>query len=164
MSEYVWARIKIGGTISRSVLTNLVDKFDVAPPMQEGGKATSSGAASYLVREDDEAPSGMFEGLENYLREQAIPFDRASDGGYEHSPELRKFRPTIDGSSGSEPQPEIDRALLCDHENQPMVASAEIEEVLAETQTREKLAARLVMLCGLDIPALPPLSLLEAAD
>jgi len=164
MSEYVWAKIEIGGTVSRSVLTNLVDKFDVAPPAPEGAGVTASGAGPYLVCEDDEATSGMFEGLEIYLVEQAIPFDRASDSGYEHTAELRKFRPAINSGSGSESQPESDRILLCDHENHPMVASADIDKALAETQTREELAARLIALCGLDIPALPPVSLIEAAD
>jgi len=164
MSEYVWAKIEIGGTISRAVLTNLVDKFGVAPPAPEGAGAATSGATPYLVCEDDEAPSGMFNGLENYLVKQAVPFDRASDSGYEHSPELRHFRPAVDGGSGSESQPEIDRILLCDHENRLMVASADIIKALAETQTHEELAARLVVLCGLDVPALPPLFLVEATN
>ena len=56
----------------------------------------------------------------------------------------------------------IDRTFLCDHDNRLMVASADIDTALAETQTREELVARLVELCGLDIPELPPLSVEEA--
>ena len=164
MSEYLWAKIEIGGTISRAVLTNLVDKFGVVPPVSEGAGTTASGAAPYLVCEDDEAPSGMFEGLESYLVKQAIPFNRASDSRYEHTAELRYFRPAVDGGSGSESQPEVDRILLCDHENRPMVASADVDKALAETKTREELVACLIVMCGMDIPALPPVSLIESAE
>ena len=73
MSEYVWAKIQIGGTISRPTLTELTKKFDVPPPLSE---ETEAAASVYLVLEDSEAVSGMFEGLENYLRKQAIPLSR----------------------------------------------------------------------------------------
>ena len=164
MSEYMWANIKIGGSISRPVLTHLAAKFDVSPPFSEtaGAEATSPKAVHYLELEDDEAPWGMFEELETYLTGQAIPFDRLSDGGYESSPELRRFRPGLTDDGGSIVRPEIDRTFLCDHDNHPAVGVTDIEKALAETRTREELAARLTKLCGLDIPDLPPLSFVEA--
>ena len=103
----------------------------------------------------------MFEELEDYLVKQAIPFDRVSDGKYEHSPELRRFRPNVIDGEGRVLQPSVDRTFLCDHDNRPMVASADINEALAETQTREELAARLAGLCGSDIPDLFPPSIVE---
>ncbi len=164
MSEYMWAKIEIGGTLRRSVLTNLLNNFDVAPPLSEEAGASLPAAATYLVREDDETRWGMFEELEHYLVEQAVPFDRASDGKYEHSPEIRRFRPAVAVGFGKGSQTGVDRIFLCDHKNRPRVASVDIATALAETQTREELAARLVALCGLDVPALPPLSMIEAAD
>ncbi len=162
MSEYIWAKIEIGGAISRPVLVNLVEKFAVAPPFSEGGGAASPGASTYLVLEDDQASDGMFAELETYLTEQAVPFDRASDGGYEHGPELRKFRPRVIDGGGGVLWAEIDRIFLCDHDSHPMVALADIDAALAETRTREELAARLAGLCGSDIPGLPPVSVMEA--
>ena len=161
MSDYMWARIKIGGTISRSVLTSLVE-FGVPTLPPEGVR--SPRMVPRLEMENDEARWGMFEELEAYLAEQAIPFDRVSDGRYEHSPELRRFRPRVSAERGCVSQAEIDRTFLCDHDNRPMVALADVAEALADTQTREELAARLVELCGSDIPSLPPLVVVEAFD
>ena len=79
MSEYMWAKIKIGGNISRPVLTHLAEKFTVSPPLPE--EAASAEATDYLELEDDEAVWGRFEELETYLMGKAISFDRASDGG-----------------------------------------------------------------------------------
>ena len=45
-----------------------------------------------------------------------------------------------------------------------MVALVDIAEALVDTQTQEELAARLVKLCGSDIPGLPPLVVVEALD
>ena len=160
MSDYMWARIKIGGTISCSVLTSLVEFGVPTLPPEE---VASPGAVPHLEMEDDEARWGMFEELEAYLTEQAIPFDRVSDGKYEHSPELRRFRPRVSAERGCASQAEIDRTFLCGHDNRPMVALADVAEALADTQTREELAARPVELCGLDVPTLPP-SVVEAAD
>ena len=100
MSDYMWARIKIGGTISRPVLTNLVE-FGV--PALSSDEAAPPEAVRHLEMEDDEARWGMFEELEAYLTEQAIPFDRVSDGRYEHSPELRRFRPRVSAERGGVP-------------------------------------------------------------
>ena len=161
MSDYMWARIKIGGKISRPVLTHLVE-FGV--PELSPEEAASPGAVPHLEMEDDEARWGMFEELEAYLTEQAIPFDRVSDGRYEHSPELRRFRPHISAERGGVSQAEIDRLFLCDHDNRPMVALADVAEALAGTQTREELAARLAGLCGSAIPGLPSLVVVEAHD
>ena len=163
MSDYMWAKIEIGGAISYPILTNLAEKFGVAPPLSEGTEAASPEASSSLVLEDDEAAYGMFEELEGYLVEQAVPFDRASDGGYEHSPELRRFRPCIIDGTGQVSQTQVDRTFLCDHDNRPVAAHVDIKEAIAGTQTRQELAARLVELCGLDIPMLPPVIVMEAA-
>ncbi len=161
MSEYMWAKIKIGGSISRPVLTHLAEKFAVPLPLPKGAgaEAASPTAPPYLELEDDEAVWGRFEELETYLVGQAIPFDRASDGGYEFSPELRKFRPRLTDGHGGIVRPEVDRTFLCDHANHPAVPVADIEKAIAGTETRGELAARLTELCGLDIPALPLLSL-----
>lgn len=161
MSEYMWANIKIGGSISRPVLTHLAEKFDVPAPLPEeaGAETASPEAIHYLELEDDKALWGRFEELETYLMGQSIPFDRLSDGGYGSSPELRKFRPRLTDDGGSIVQPEVGRTFLCDHDNHPAVTVTDIEKAIAETRTREELAARLTELCGLDIPSLPPLSL-----
>ena len=166
MSEYMWANIKIGGSISRLVLTHLAEKFAVSSPLSEeaGAGSASPEAPHYLELEDDEAVWGRFDELETYLMGQAIPFDRLSDGGYESSPELRKFRPRLTNDSGNTVQPEVDRTFLCDHDNHPAVTVTDIEKAIAETRTREELAARLTELCGLDIPALPPLSVVDATN
>ena len=88
MSEYMWARIKIGGSISRPALTHLAEKFAVSLPVSEAtrAEAASPEATDYLELEDDEAVWGRFEELEAYLVGQAIPFDRASDGGVRVQP------------------------------------------------------------------------------
>ncbi len=166
MSEYIWANIKVGGSISRPVLTYLAEKFDVSAPSSEevGAEAASAEATDYLELEDAEAVWGRFEELETHLMGQSIPFDRLSDGGYEASPELRKFRPRLTDDHGGIVQPEVDRTFLCDHANHPAVPVADIEKALAETRTREELAARLTELCGMDIPALPPVSVAEATN
>jgi len=165
MSERMWTKIEIGGNISRQVLTHLVENFAAAPPLLEeaGAETGSPEATHYLELEDSEASWGRFEELETYLVGEAVPFDRLSDGGYESSPELRKFRPRLT-NGGSIVRPEVDRTFLCDHDNHPAVTVADIEEAIAETQTREELAARLIALCGLDIADLPPLSVVEATS
>jgi len=123
-----------------------VEKFGISPE-----------AVHHLEREDTEARWGQFEELETYLVEQAIPFDRLSDGRYEYSPELRQFRPAITDADGKILQPETDRTFLCDHDNRPTAALADVDKAIAETTTREELVLRLMELCGLDIPGLPPL-------
>ena len=154
MSEYMWANIRIGGNISRPVVTYLAEKFDVSLPLSK--------ATHYLELENTEALWGRFEELEAYLMGQSIPFDRLSDGGYEFSPELRKFRPRLTDGGSNIGRPEVDRTFLCDHNNHPAVTATDIEKAIAETRTRKELAARLTELCSLDIPALPLLSVVEA--
>ena len=146
MSEWVWAKIEIGGTVSRPQLTRLVDEFNVSP----------------LPAGQNTPETVRFLGLEAYLVEQAIPFDRASDGTYEHSPEVRRFRPNR-ADSGSDPlQHWVDRIAPCDYDDQPVVALADVTKAIAETKTRKELVARLTETCGPAVSELPPLNVTEA--
>lgn len=111
--------------------------------------------------EDDEAAWGMFEELGTYRMEQNIPFDRVSDGKYEHSPEFHRFRPC--STNGDVALLEVDRTFLCGHNNRPVAAVVDIKKAVVGTQMPRELAARPVELCGLDISNLPPPSIVEAA-
>ena len=159
MSEWVWAKIEIGGTVSRPQLTRLVDEFNVSP--LPAGQNTPE-TVRFLGLEDSKARYGQFEALEAYLVEQAIPFDRASDGTFEHSPEVRRFRPNR-ADSGSDPlQHWVDRIAPCDYDDQPVVALADVTKAIAETKTQKELVARLTETCGPAVSELPPLNVTEA--
>ena len=167
MSERVWAKIEIGGTVSRPQLTRLVQEFGVLPLSVVEADALSIDlemvppeAVRFLELEDSEARGGQFEELEAYLVEQAIPFDRASDGTYEYGPDIRRFRPGLTNDGGSS-QPQIASVVPCDHENRPVVLASDVVKALSETRTRGELAARLKELCGLDVPDLPALNVVE---
>lgn len=150
MAKYSWAKIEIGGKVSISVLNSLAENFDVSVPKPFG-------LISHLKKEDDKALWGRFQELETYLVEQAIPFNRVSDGGDEHDSELRRFRPKLTDVQGGVSQAECDRTSPCGYDDYPAIASVEIGKAIAETQTRQELIVRLTELCGLDIPDLPPL-------
>jgi hypothetical protein len=158
MAEYMWAKIKIGGNISLPILSDLVEKFGIAAPSLE-----EAASASYIEIESMEARWGQFEEMEDFLEEQSVAFDRLSDGRYEYSPELRRFRPPVISSDGSLAQTPRDSTFLCDHDNRPMILLQDIHKALTETKTREELAARLTDLCGLEIPTLLPLTIVSAA-
>ncbi len=162
MSERIWAKIEIGGTLSRSISLYLAAEFGI-PPLPARDSETVE-VVRYLTMEDAEACWGQFERLEAYLVEQGIPFDRTSDGKYDISPEICKFRPGMINNDGSLLQPEIDRIFFCDHHNRPMAARSDIENAMVVTKTQEELMAHLVTLCGLDIPLLPGLNILEIAE
>ena len=161
MSEWVWAKIEIGGTVRLPQLTRMVQEFGVTPLAADRTAPATAGAVCRLEREDAQAAGGCFETLEAYLVEQAIPFNRESDGTYEYGPEIRKFRPGLTGGDGVS-KAQVDPVIPCDHENRPVVLASDVAKALSETRTRKELAARLTGLLGLGVPDLPALKVVEA--
>ena len=87
MGERSWARLTIGGRVSRSALTEAVETL-------EGLRLEDCLEGAQVVVEDAEASWGGFSELEAWLEARGIPFDLESGacpGGW--SDRLVHFRP-----------------------------------------------------------------------
>jgi hypothetical protein len=87
MGERSWARLTIGGTVSRSALAGALDAL-------EGLRLESCLGDNHVVLEDPEASWGGFSELEAWLLARGIPFDLESGACPGEWPDmLVHFRP-----------------------------------------------------------------------
>ncbi len=104
MADRMSAEIWIGGAIPTSLVKDLcgyIRSEDLSLDYGEESfepytaadllKGTPRGGALRLC--SDEVAWGAFQDLEDWLRENNIPYTRKSDGKYEHDPEVVEFRP-----------------------------------------------------------------------
>lgn len=109
MCERIAAHIQIGGKVRRSVAEELCSVIATERVSLEwGGAQFSPGSIKELLAArhdngdglltlelyDDEASWGEFDDLEEFLREQKIPFIRYTEGKYEFDPEVVAFHPS----------------------------------------------------------------------
>lgn len=105
MSDRIPCEIRIGGTTSNGLATELCDVIDNSCVSLEWGggqfgprdisdlqKAVDG---DYLCLYDDERAWGEFDDLEEFLRDHEVPYDRLTDGKYEYDPEIAKYRPGL---------------------------------------------------------------------
>ena len=111
MSEYCDARIQIGGSIKRSIVPQLCERISeehvgldygensFGPTTEQdlmaaiGPRSLASMPAGTLMLFADEAYYGEFTDLEEFLRDNQIPFNRTSGSCNECFPCLRIVRP-----------------------------------------------------------------------
>ena len=99
MSDYFPGEITIGGRVTRAQWYRMVemecvlDNFDPQTGEDTSGAITSDGT---ITLHDPDATYGHFDGLEQVLREDGIPYDRQANAAYEHSGEEASFRPGME--------------------------------------------------------------------
>ena len=107
MADYMAAHIRIGGTVSDSLVPRLCELItDAGVTIAFGSDLLRPKTANDLlgIREDvdgvmlldlssDETPWGEFADLEEFLREHDIAYTRRSYGKYEHGPVVVEYRP-----------------------------------------------------------------------
>lgn len=107
MAERLSAKIWIGGTIKRSIVSDLIDKINEQEVAAEYGDATLNieneeellrylGPNLTLEFCDEEARWGEFSDLEFFLTKNQIPFLRQSEGGDELMPEVSYLTDSMD--------------------------------------------------------------------
>jgi hypothetical protein len=95
---------------------------------------------------DAMACNGMFDGLEDYLREKKIPFDRSSGAHYEIDAERVIYRPAAEGFN------EVDLTLYCFGDGEDALALKEIKSILDESKTDEEIASKVRALYQANVP------------
>jgi hypothetical protein len=107
MSDYVAARIRIGGRIPVTLVPELCTVITGQHASLEWGDARfrpnsaedllearrEEDGVRLLWLYDDQARWGRFDNLEQFLQTHGIPFSRRSDGKYEYDPEIVEYRP-----------------------------------------------------------------------
>jgi hypothetical protein len=129
MADRMAAEIWIGGTVPRSLLdefpiSDLRLDWDEQPidATSEEGILSARDERGLLHFADCEAAWGEFQELEDWLRENGIPFERRSCGKYEYDPCLVQFRPDLPDKP--------DRYTLTTQEGGPVVCCNEIEKAM----------------------------------
>lgn len=99
MGVHGWAKLKIGGTVSKRALREAltIHEIDLEESL-EPGDYDGHGLEAYLdedhlVIEDDQASYAQFTELETVLVTAGIAFDRLSDPVAEYGECVRSFRP-----------------------------------------------------------------------
>ena len=107
MSDYIAAKIRIGGRISATLVPELCTVITQQHVSLEWGDARFRPRSAEDLLEarreedgvrllwlyDDQARWGRFDALEQFLQTHGIPFSRRSDGKYEYDPEIVEYRP-----------------------------------------------------------------------
>lgn len=172
MSDRIAAEIFIGGTLSSRLVTGLCTAISAQGVVLDWGDAAFSpeSAGELLAQRrkyrgalvlalcDDQARSGCFEPLEDFLIARRIPFDRYHEAKYEFDAELVCYRP------GKPPT-----VIITDADRKPIVrcevlakAQQQITALIA-TLEKERLAAPLRAARAVErtlakaLPRVPPL-------
>ena len=175
MSDRIPAEIWIGGKLPRSLrdefpISDLKLDFDETPfdATSEEGILSARDEDGLLHFADCEAAWGEFQGLEGWLREHNIPFERQSSGKYEQDPCLVEFRPDLPGTP--------DRYTHTNQDGAPVVRNDEIEKAmksmkrLANDKKRsaekrllawERIYRRLSRSVPSTLPPLPPFEIVD---
>jgi hypothetical protein len=140
MGERSWARLTIGGTVSRAALADALEAL-------EGLRLESCLGDNHVVVEDPEASWGGFSELEAWLQGRGIPFDLESAACPGTWPDmLVHFRP--------------DRGrveLVSDDSHaEPVIARSALRTALSRYRTLKGLGAWLARTYP-EVPALPPI-------
>ena len=107
MADYMAAQITIGGEVSQKLAKKLCTAIAQQNICLEWGAITFQpetpeallqarsqvAGRMYLRLCDDEVAYGWFDQLEDFLVRHKIPYDRQSEGKYEHDPLFVFFRP-----------------------------------------------------------------------
>jgi hypothetical protein len=133
MSEPIAAEIRIGGLICRSLVPKLIDVIDkqgvsvsweedpfdakTAEELLELAR-DKDGKPGHLSLIDLEANWGQFEGLEEFLVQQGIAFDRYSEAKHQYDAERVWFRPGM-----RDPE-----TIITDGSHNPIVGLTVLEE------------------------------------
>jgi len=160
MSDSFPAEITIGGSIPRRLLDELAGmiasegvSIDWQYALDQAAvRAAIEAAASRgeTVRfTDDEARSGQFEDLENWLTSRGIDFDRHGDARYEYDGENAygrgRKRPVI---------------VNADQSGKDLVRAEEVRKILASQAPPDQKLARIAKLAA-GPPALTPIVLMD---
>jgi len=118
MGAYSWAKLKIGGRVSKRALREAlaiheIDLDELEPGDYEGHGFEAYLDEGYVVVEHDQASYAQFTDLESALVTAGISFDRLSDPVAEYGECVRFFRPGMAGpydaaSEGYEPMLPVD--------------------------------------------------------
>ena len=156
MGEHFPAKIDIGGKIPAELLPELT-QLAVADGLAVdwGGEPITEvedllravDDDNCLTLYDEQASYGEFDDLETFLRNNDIPYDRASDPHFEYGGCIVMFRP---GMKAPRYFPQQDGWI--------MVKVADLEPLLKK-RTTLAIKNRLRELLGDDIPPLPPCEL-----
>lgn len=108
----------------------------------------------YLVLTSNDAVSGCFEGLENYLRDHDIAFDRQCGGYMEYDAEVVKFRPDL-------PEPWV--AMGDMNTFRAYVSKDELEKMMEQISDMpvEEIVKALRNVIGPRIDPIPPFAIIE---
>ncbi len=182
MADRFWGRICIGGPVPAELVESLCDVIAaLGAELDTGVGDFQPKSADCLLNAVDEdhlelfdhhAPFGEFPELEEFLRENDIPYDRRSEGKYEYDPELVMFRPGRDPVyvyTTQDGNPVMDVAPVeCVRDNlretlqsiQDQAFSSDLDKLL-----RDVVGLAIFDLCGVlppDVPPLPPFEIVES--
>jgi hypothetical protein len=140
MGERSWARLTIGGTVSRSALAGTLERL-------EGLRLETCLKDDHVVVEDPEASWGGFSELEAWLQARGIPFDLESAACPGTWPDmLIHFRP---GRGRVE-------YVSDDSHAEPVIPRSALRTALSRCRTQRGLCAWLARTYP-EVPALPPI-------
>ena len=159
MPDYYPMTLRIGGRITRAQLKRIEELAKSYAAYSRGGGEFDGyddakgfeGEEPYLRLYLPNAPWGMAEELEAYLKQQKIPFDRYTGPNYGDDGVMVFYRPEL----GDEP---IERPAV---EGEVIVAASDVREVIEKTTGRDDLVEQLKKLIGDDVPPLPPVEIVD---
>lgn len=152
MSDRMCCTIRVGGGITLQQLSELseMEEWDdktLIEFTQQPGDSTAEIELQLFA-----APYGQLDTVENWLMEEGLPFDRSSDGQYEHPYLVRVYRPG---------NPAIDEVFMTDIDGEVTVTRNDLVEIVASAlgqATPEErwsvLMKELTTKVGLEIPTL----------
>ena len=174
MSDYIAARIRIGGRIPATLLPEFCTVITQQHVSLDWGDAHFRPRSAEDLLEarreedgicllwlyDDQARWGRFDALEQFLQTHGIPFSRRSDGKYEYDPEIVEYRPEHGSFS-----------MLTNTDGEPVVPVSKLATVQTALEKAEGKPTRSEMIDSIRVaqrllrkllpPALPPLEPFE---
>ena len=165
MSDRMSAEIRIGGPVKRKDLAEFLSEVEDSGGGLEWGEQFSPKDEKELLKAvkddelrlvDDEAASGEFSSLEDFLKQHKIPFTRQTDGKYEYDPEVVHYR------SGHEP--EI-LSFITGKDGQRTMFEEDVRKIEKLLTKRGTVGAdEAVLLINKLLPPVPPLSAFRIED
>lgn len=149
MAETFPTGIRIGGTVTKSQLEIIKERF----------KESSLRDAEFNVHDDHIyafdcfATWGEFPELEEFLKENRIPFDRHTEARYEYNGTVTYFRPEI----SSEPF-----VFPADQSGDPYILWETLKQALEESKSLEELKEKIKDHVPINVPPLPPLQVVDS--
>jgi hypothetical protein len=134
MSERYGAEIIIGGKIHENVVAELLDllnEYDGNPTIND--YITDDHISFYY----SDARYGQFDEIEQYCRNNKIPYNRYSEGYYDINPELEVYRPDTEGTGIASYHCSSEKIVLITHGEILKIADT-IRNMTAETFEKDK--------------------------